>query len=172
MQPLRAVLTMAFVGITSVSSAYAQQKCDTVLKCAQDAVEAASASNAAVKALQGRLDALEKTLIAFGGGRVLAIAQVKNNVLIVKSEGVSYDTGEGEIIFPNTKGLKFVPLITTSDEAPYITNIDWIASIDQKNNKFVVRKHALDTSDRTYRPQQSPYSFTAVIVGFEETSKK
>lgn len=145
------------------SSVHAQSTCDTTRKCAQQAVEAAAAAAGAAKALESRLAGLESAFAGFGGGRILGIAQVKGNALIYGSPGVAYDTGKNEISFKNKDKLHFVPIITNTTAATYITGHYWVNSVG--NNSFQVRQHAADTSDdkRTFPATD----FSALIVGYE-----
>lgn len=145
------------------SPVFAQAACDTTRKCAQQAVEAAAAAAGAAKAMESRLAGLESTLAGFGGGRILGIAQVKGNSLIYGSPGVSYDTGKNEISFGNKDKLHFVPIITNTTAATYITGHYWVNAVG--NNSFQVRQHAADTAgaERT----SAATDFSALIVGYE-----
>jgi hypothetical protein len=104
--------------------------------------------------------------LALGGGRLLAIARVKDSKLVSASPGVALElnpkTNSGTITFPNPKNLKVVPVISDANDAPYITNMHYVSNI--QNNNFSVRRKAMDTGDRTYLPTD----FTAIVVGFDE----
>ena len=110
-----------------------------------------------------KTDALERAL---GGGRILALAQVKDGKLLYNSGGVLFEATTGTISFSNPKGLTFFPMISDTQEGPYITTIHWIQKIEQPN-RFVVRQKALDTGDRTWPPT----NFTAIVVGYETSLK-
>lgn len=152
--------------ICYASFALAQAKCSTTLECAQQAVDAAARADAAVQVLQSRVAKLETLATSLGNGRILAMAQVKNGMLASASPGVSFDQPSGVVSFPNPRNVAFLPLISDSREAPYITQMHWIKAI-LPPDKFIVRSKAMDTGDRTY----SPEDFTAVIVGFEAPQK-
>jgi hypothetical protein len=56
-------LALAIAGaVLASTSAYPQAKCDTVLKCAQTAVDAATSADAAAKALQARVSKVEELI--------------------------------------------------------------------------------------------------------------
>lgn len=149
-----------------VPFALAQAKCSSTLDCAQQAVDAAARADAAVQALQSRVAKLEALAASLGNGRILAMIHIKNGMLASASPGVSFDQGSGVVSFPNPKSLSFLPLISDSKDAPYITGMHWIKAI-LPPDKFIVRLKAMDTGDRTYPPD----NFTAVIVGFEAPPK-
>jgi hypothetical protein len=102
---------------------------------------------------------------SMGGGRVLALAEVRGGRLVFQTAGVSYRVSgrDGILSFPNPKGLKFVPLLSDVSETTYITRTHFFLKIE--GNKVRIRDKALDTKgeERTF----APGSFNAVIIGFE-----
>ena len=158
-------LTVSSIGGAVPSSA--QSKCSTTLECAQQAVEAAAKTSAAVQTLQSRIEKLEAFQTSLGNGRVLAMVQVKNGQLqSTSSPNVSFDQGSGIVSFPNPRNLAFLPIVSDANDAPYITQSHWIRAI-LPPDKFIVRAKAMDTGDRTW----PPHNFTAVVVGFEAAPK-
>jgi hypothetical protein len=146
-----------------VSDASAQAACTTTVDCAQKAVEAAVRAEAAAKGveerLNARIDAFERAL---AGGRVLAIAYIRERRLSHSSAGVSFDPTNGVVTFPNPKGLPFVPVISTVRDLHYATEMNYIREVGASS--FRVWKTTLDTGDRN----SSPADFAAVVIGFEK----
>ncbi|AWM06101.2 hypothetical protein [Bradyrhizobium symbiodeficiens] len=145
----------------------AQSKCTSTFECAQQSVDAAARADAAVQALQARVAKLEALETSLGNGRILAMIQVKNGQLSsTSSPNVSFDQTSGLVSFPNPRNLAFLPVVSDTNDVPYITQMHWIRAI-LPPDKFIVRAKAMDTGDRTW----PPHNFTAVVVGFETPPK-
>jgi hypothetical protein len=78
---------------------------------------------------------------------ILAAAQVKQGALYSSSADVTW--ANGKLSFPNPERLKFVPVISDSQDAPYITATHWIRQIGP--DYIVVLLKALDTGSATTR---------------------
>jgi len=131
-------------------------------------IAAATKTDADLKALAGKIDSIDASQKSLGGGRILAIAQVKQSKLVLSSDGVSYDAATGLIAFPNPKKLPFIPVVSGSAEVTYITDTYWIKRV-LGPDKFFVWSHALNTSGAD--GSSAPHDFTALVVGFEEPPK-
>jgi hypothetical protein len=111
-------------------------------------------------------DVTDQIQKGFGTGRILGIVQVKDGKVYSGSNGVAFDQSTGLVTFPNPKGLPFAPVISDSQDNPYITDTHWIKKV-LAPDKFIVGCKAMDTSNRTY----PPHDFTAVVLGFEGLSR-
>jgi hypothetical protein len=61
-----------------------------------------------------------------------------------------------------------VPIISNSQDYPYITGTHWISKIEEPN-MFKVQQHALDTGGANHTSTAS--DFTAVVIGFSSEPK-
>ena len=155
---MASVMSAGFATTIIQSNAIAQATCKTTLECAQKAVDAAARAEAAVSALEKRMDS---RLLGLGGGRILGIIEVKGGNVVYASTGVSFDQGSGTITLPNPGNLRFIPIVSDAKDLHYITSTNFIRSI-QAPNKFVIWSKALDTGDRN----GPPVEFTAIAIGF------
>jgi hypothetical protein len=130
-----------------------------------------SVVRAQIAAIEKRLETQDALIASIGGGRSLAMVEVKNGSLSFGSEGVSFDPRTGTIAFPNPKRLMFVPVISHLDDnpplRPYSTETHYIQQMEVPN-KFTVRSKVLDTGERA----GAGHGFTAVVIGFEPSSPK
>jgi hypothetical protein len=160
-----AVLVIAIL-LLFTPSQDALANCTTVRDCAQRSEEAALRAGAAVTALTVRINKLEGDIKALsdslGGGRILAMAEVKASRLVYNSDGVSFDSGNGTITFPNPNNLKFVPVMSyISENGTYATQTVYAKTFT--NNSVVVWQGALDTTGQNGPPR----SFTLIVIGFK-----
>jgi hypothetical protein len=85
-----------------------------------------------------------------GGGRILAMAQIKDGKLISRSDGVAFDRDAGRLSFPNPKRLTFVPVVSDFNEGVYITDTHFIRALGPDN--IIVWSKPLDTGGRNGPP--------------------
>jgi hypothetical protein len=115
--------------------------------------------------LSASINTQDAVITALGGGRILAIAEVKDSNLRLHSEGVEYRSAsyDGIITFPNPKNLMFVPVISDSQQSVYITAIHWIS--ERGPHSFTVR------ANRIGGGILAPGDFVAIVIGFEDPVK-
>lgn len=134
------------------------------LKTLPDIDKLAQSTQTAVQSAINNPDFQSKVVAAVNKIQILAALRVRSGSLLEWTAGVTFVRDPGTVTFPNPRQLKFVPIVTDSQDNTYITDTHWVRSI-QAPNIFTVRAKALDTggAERT----SPPHDFTAIVLGFE-----
>lgn len=94
-------------------------------------------------------------------GIILSMIIVKNGKVERSTNGVTYDSKNGIVTFPNPQNLKHISIVSDYG-ASYITETHYLRNDFEAINKFKVWKKALDTggAERAYPPS----SFCALTI--------